>query len=90
MSDFSTRSGFVFQNNIGPDNPIDLSKIVLGKTKVSIKPVNGCCNTTLCMAEYTVLDIGQYRDKSKKFTMFRLEGDVFITANMINYILNPE
>lgn len=83
--------GFLVNSGFSNSNPIDLSKITPGKTKVGLHPPKGCCGNTLCMAEYTVMGVGRYADKQgAKTILFRLEGGLFVEHTQINYILTPE
>ena len=89
-SNNQSRSGFLVHDNIGPDNPIDLSSIELGKTKAALKPNKGCCGNTLCLEEFTILDVGKYKDKSGLITLFKLEGGHYVLPSQIEYLIKPE
>jgi hypothetical protein len=77
-------------SNPSKDNPIDLSRVKPGITKLAVKPFKGCCGSLLGFSEYTILDVGEYKDKSCTIPLFRVEGNLFFSPAQISYLITPD
>lgn len=86
----ASQSGMMFFSNPSKENPIDLSKVVPGKTKICVKTPKGCCGSTLGFSEITILGLGEYKDSMGTVPLFRVEGGSFYSPAQINYLITPD